>query len=204
MLRYKEFCVFYLKSKYLSHSYHGPMSTSDTSSVRTTTKVNRHIPSRRRPALLCWHGMCAGRPHGRWATHRSDSTSFTEGNCTGAKWCTFMMRFFFPFSVPGLLKPWFVYLLDRTTLTGTVQTYTSMSALSTNGRWHSQTICWPFSSAPHAQAWNNMTLRWSKSLNMLQTKAEVRITIFMVGLWARWNPLGSFSVSNLFHNIKKS
>lgn len=114
-----------------------------------------------------------------------------------------MMRFFFFFSVPGLLKPWFVYLLDGTTLTGTVLTYTSMSALSRNGRWHSQAICWPLSSAPHAQAWNNMTLRWSESLNMLQTKAEVRITIFMVGLWAQQNPLGSFSVSNLFHNIKK-
>lgn len=109
--------------------------------------------------------------------------------------------FFFSFSVPGLLKPWFVYLLDGT-LTGMVQTCTSMSALCRNGRWHSQAICWPSSLAPHTQAWNNMTLSWSESLNMLQSKAKVSVTIFMVDLWAQWNPLSSFSVSNLFHNIK--
>lgn len=114
-----------------------------------------------------------------------------------------MMRFFF-FSFPGLLKPWFVYLLDGTTLTGMVQTYTSVSALSRNGRWHSQAICWPFFSAPHAQAWNNMTLRWSESINMLQTKAEVNINIVMVGLWVQLNLLGCFSASNIFHNINNN
>lgn len=177
-----------LPQSYSNYSHHAPAWASATSSIHTATKVNSLAPSKQRPALLCWHSVCANRLHRGWATHKTDWASFTEGNCTGAKWCTFVMRFF-----PASLKPCLDLFTCRMELLWQGHTISSgkykyVSPSSRNSHWHWQAIyrlssleCTP----RHEITWHSVVmlfhLVWSGSLKMPRMKALMNV-IFRVRL----------------------
>lgn len=171
-----------------SYSHHAPASASATSSIRTATKVNSLAPSKRRPMLLCWHSVCANRLHRGRATRRTDWASFTEGNCTGAKWCTFVMRFF-----PALLKP----CLDLFTLRMELlwQGHTISSDKHKHVSFKQERPLTLTGYLPtvllivYTWAWNNMTLVWSGALKMLEMKRLMNSNIFRVTFWPLLNPV---------------
>lgn len=130
--------------------------------------------------LLCWQSACANRQHRGCTARRIDWASFTEGNCTGAKCCTFVMRFF-----TALLKP----CLDL--FTGRMKLFWQGHIISsakcnrvTFKRKRSLTLTGYLPSVfliVHTSAYNNVTLVWLGSLRLLRLKRCFSVVIVWSG-----------------------
>lgn len=141
--------------------------------------------------LLCWHSVCANCLHRGWATQRIDWASFTEGNCIGAKWCTFVMRF-----LTALLKPCLDLLptawnyFDRDIH---IISLAKHKHVTFKRKWSlTLTSYLPIVLLTvHTKAWNNMMPVRSGSLKMLWMKTLMNITLSGFLFWAMVGPVRS-------------